>query len=479
MIDIRFIRENPQVVRASLSKRHDTVALQSLDRLLELDTEYRKIMRTVEALRAERKKASKLIGELEKDHIIASITNILSDCEDPGHIPVVQITQKIDDFLDKCNIKEPLKWERDQTIRRIDDYIEKEIRKNRVRRAGEEIKSLEQQASKLSEELTEMLLWIPNLTQDSVPLGDDESDNQVIRTWGEPPEFDFEPRPHWDLGEALDIIDFARGVRLSGTRFYILKGKGARLQRALIDFMLDLHVQEHGYIETYPPFMVRQECAVGSGNLPKFSDHLYHDAEEDFWFIPTAEVPLTNLYRDEIIEAGVLPLYHVSHTACFRREKMSAGKDVRGIKRGHQFDKVELYKFVEPETSSDELEKMLDNAETVARKLLLPYRIVELCTGDIGFASSKSYDIEVWAAGCGEWLEVSSCSNCLDFQARRTNVRYRPAKGAKPQFVHTLNGSGLALPRVMIAILENYQQADGSIVVPEALRPYMNLNIIK
>ena len=300
----------------------------------------------------------------------------------------------------------------------------------------------------------------------------------VTRHWGEQPTFDFDPKPHWELGESLGIIDFERGVKLSGTRFYILKGLGAQLQRALIDFMLDLHVKEHGYLETYPPFMVREECAIGSGNLPKFVDHLYHDAEEDFWFVPTAEVPLTNLYRDEIIEPGNLPLYHVSHTACFRREKMSAGKDVRGIKRGHQFDKVELYKFVEPETSNDELAKMMDDAESVARKLNLPYRIPELCTGDIGFASSKSYDIEVWAAGCGEWLEVSSCSNCLDFQARRANVRYRPEASAKPQFAHTLNGSGLALPRVVIAVLENYQQADGTIIVPEVLQPYMGTDII-
>ena len=248
---------------------------------------------------------------------------------------------------------------------------------------------------------------------------------------------------------------------------------GASLQRALITLMLDLHIREHGYTEIYPPYMVRRECMVGSGNLPKFGDNLYHDEEDDFWFIPTAEVPLTNLYRDEILEPGSLPLHYVAYTACFRREKIASGKDTRGIKRGHQFDKVELYKFVEPSTSDDELERLVNDAEDVCRKLGIPYRVVQLCTAELGFAATKAYDIEMWAPGCGEWLEVSSCSNCGDFQARRANIRYRPQPTARPQFVHTLNGSGLALPRVLIAVLENYQQADGSIIIPEALRPYM------
>ncbi len=476
MIDIRLIRQNPDVVRESLSKRHDDT---SLDDIIGMDDEHRKLLRGIEALRGERKNVSKLIGKLEKDPILTTLTSILSDCEDPARLPRVQITHEIDTFLEQCNNKEPLKQERNQMIAKIDEYIEKEIRKERARRIGDEIKLLEEQSSEVSDRLTTMLLWLPNLVQDSVPAGEDESGNIVTRHWGEPPAFDFKPKAHWELGESLNIIDFERGVKLSGSRFYVLKGLGARLQRALIDFMLDLHVHEHGFTETYPPFMVRQECAIGSGNLPKFADHLYHDAEEDFWFVPTAEVPLTNLYRDEIIEPGTLPLYHVSHTACFRREKMSAGKDVRGIKRGHQFDKVELYKFVEPENSNDELANMMDSAEAVAQKLGLPYRILELCTGDIGFASSKSYDIEIWAAGCNEWLEVSSCSNCIDFQARRANVRYRPEPGAKPKFVHTLNGSGLALPRVLIAVLENYQQSDGTVIVPEVLRSYMGTDIIK
>jgi seryl-tRNA synthetase len=418
MIAIQFIRQNTDVVREALAKRNDDT---SLDEVLRLDAESRKTIQEIEALRERRNKVSKELSRMK---------------EKPA--------QMIAD----------------------------------MRQVGEQIKTLEQEAAKISELLTDRLLRIPNVPQESVPVGKDERDNVVARTWGTPRKFDFTPRPHWELGEALGIIDFERGAKLSGTRFYVLKGLGARLQRSLIGFMLDLHVKEHRYLETYPPFMVKGECLVGSGNLPKFADNLYHDAEEDFWFVPTAEVPLTNLYRDEIIESGTLPLYHVSHTACFRREKMSAGKDVRGIKRGHQFDKVELYKFVEPATSNDELEKMVHDAEMVAQRLGLPYRIIELCTADIGFASSKSYDIEVWAPGCGEWLEVSSCSNCIDFQARRANIRYRPEPGAKPQFVHTLNGSGLALPRVLIAVLENYQQPDGSIAVPETLRTYMGVDVI-
>ena len=341
------------------------------------------------------------------------------------------------------------------------------------------IKGLEEEVKNLDNQLQELLLQVPNIPHLSVPSGKDESDNIVVRSWGEPKSFGFQPAPHWKLGESLGIIDFDRGVKLSGSRFYVLKGLGARLQRALISFMLDLHTREHGYQEVYPPFMVKRECMVGSGNLPKFADNLYHDEEDDFWFVPTAEVPITNLHRDEIISPGILPIYYVANTACFRRESMSAGKDTRGIKRGHQFDKVELYKFTEPSTSLEELEKLTNDAEQVCQKLGLAYRVLQLCTADLGFASIKSYDIELWAPGGEEWLEVSSCSNCGDFQARRTNVRYRPSPGAKPQYAHTLNGSGLALPRVMIAIMENYQQADGSIIVPDVLQPYVGQKIIK
>jgi len=347
------------------------------------------------------------------------------------------------------------------------------------RKLRERIKALEEEVRSLDKQLEDLLLQVPNLPDPSVPKGKDEGDSPVVRAWGEPKSFDFKPAPHWKLGEALGIIDFERGVKLSGTRFYVLKGLGARLQRAIISFMLDLHTAEHGYQEVYPPFMVKRECMVGSGNLPKFADNLYHDEDDDLWFVPTAEVPLTNLYRDEILPPGTLPLYYVAYTACFRREKMSAGKDTRGIKRGHQFDKVELYKFTEPAASDEALEKLLNDAEIVCQKLGLPYRVKQLCSGELGFASQKSYDIEMWAPGCEEWLEVSSCSNCGDFQARRANIRYRPSPEEKPQFVHTLNGSGLALPRVLIAILENYQQADGSILIPEVLQPYVGEKVIR
>jgi seryl-tRNA synthetase len=322
------------------------------------------------------------------------------------------------------------------------------------------------------------------MPHESVPVGPDESHNVVIRQEGDPKTaaegFGFEPLPHWDLGPVLGIIDFERGGKLSGSRFYLLRGAGARLQRALIQWMLNYHVDQHGYTEIYPPYMVRREMMVGAAQLPKFEENIYHDAEADYWFIGTAEIPLTNLHRDEILSAEQLPLNYVAYTACFRREKMSAGRDVRGIKRGHQFDKVEMYKLVPPETSYDELEKLLSDAEAICRELGIPYRVIEMCTGDLGFQAAKKYDLELWAPGCGEWLEVSSCSNCTDFQARRANIRFRREPGAKPEFVHTLNGSGLALPRVMIAIIENYQQSDGTIVVPEVLRPYMGgLEVIK
>ena len=419
MLSLQLIRENPDLVRDALEKRHDSAPIEEI---LSLDKQRRNLLAEVEALRARRNEVSKEIG--------------------------------------KTGEKPP-------------QLIEE------MRHIGDQIKTLDEQVKSTEEQLNDLLLRVPNIPHPSVPEGKDESENRIVRSWGEAREFDFKPRPHWELGEKLGIIDFGRGVKLSGTRFYVLKGLGAHLQRALISFMLDLHIQEHGYTEMYLPFMVKQECMVGSGNLPKFADNLYHDEEDDLWFVPTAEVPLTNLHRDELLPPGTLPLYYAAYTACFRREKMSAGKDTRGIKRGHQFDKVELYKFGAPDSSYEELEKMVNDAEEVCRRLGIPYRVLELCTGDLGFASTKSYDIEMWAPGCGEWLEVSSCSNCGDFQARRTNVRFRPEQGARPQFVHTLNGSGLALPRVLIAVMENYQQPDGSIAIPQALHPYTRFEVIK
>ena len=415
MIDLAYIREHPDEVKEAMRALNSEAPI---DEILALDTRRREVLRDVEALRAERNRVSKEIPRLkdkgEKQRLIAE-----------------------------------------------------------MREVGERIKALEDELGPIEEQLNAALLQVPNLPDPSVPVGPDESHNVVVEQVGELPTFDFEPLPHWELGPRLDILDFDRGVKISGTRFYLLKGLGAKLQRALIAWMLDVHTQEHGYSEIYPPFVVRGECLVGTGNLPKFGDNLYRDIEEDLWLVPTAEVPVTNIYRDEILAEESLPIYHTAYTPCFRREKMSAGRDTRGIKRGHQFDKVEMVKFVKPETSMDELMSLIDNAADICRRLGLPYRIVQMCTGDLSFVAAKKYDVEMWAAGCQEWLEVSSCSNFHDFQARRMDMRYRPAEGEKPRFVHTLNGSGLALPRVMIAVIENYQQKDGSVVIPEVLRPYM------
>jgi len=370
-----------------------------------------------------------------------------------------------------------------QTLQAEQNRLSKEIGRAAPGEAREKAKAestaLKERIERLAGDLTaaearldELMLELPNLPHPSVPVGKDESENRVTREEGTRRTYDFTLKPHWDLGTALGIIDFERGVKISGSRFYVLKSWGARLQRALITMMLDLHTQKHGYVEIYPPYMVRRECLVGTGNLPKFGENLYRDAEEDFWFIPTAEVPVTNLYREEIVDGELLPIRHVAFTACFRREQMAAGRDTRGIKRGHQFDKVELVKFVRPETSMDELTSLLSDAEDVLKVLELPYRVVQMCTGDLSFSAMAKFDLELWAPGCNEWLEVSSCSNFGDFQARRARIRFRDGKD-KPRFPHTLNGSGLALPRTLIGILETYQRADGRIDVPVALRPYL------
>ncbi|MFN3974226.1 MAG: serine--tRNA ligase [Dehalococcoidia bacterium] len=338
---------------------------------------------------------------------------------------------------------------------------------------SQRIEALDGQARTLEAQIERLLLTIPNIPRPDVPIGADASGNRVVRTWGEPKALSFTPRPHWEVGEHLGILDTERGAKLAGSRFFVMKGAGARLQRALISWFLDVHTREHGYTEFYLPYLVRSEVLVGAGVLPKFGDNLYRDVEEDLWLIPTAEVPLTNLFRDEILPPNSLPLYFVAHTPCFRREKAAAGRDVRGIKRVHQFEKVELYKFCEPSASDLELERLVADVEDLLQRLGLAYRVVLLCTADMGFQAAKTYDLEVWAPGAGEWLEVSSCSTCTDFQARRANIRYRPAEGGRPEYVHTLNGSGLALPRTIAAILENYQQEDGSVEVPLVLRPYM------
>ncbi|MBN1583246.1 MAG: serine--tRNA ligase [Anaerolineae bacterium] len=428
MLDIRLIRENPEWVKSEIAKLNGEAPI---DQIVELDERRRALLSEVEDLKAERNRVSKSIGLLR------------------GKLKKAQ-------GAEKAQLE-----------------AEFEAVRKRMGEVGDRIKDLDGEVRGIDEALNEAVLLVPNLPDPSVPVGPDETHNVVVRQEGDLPEFDFEPLPHWDLGPMLGILDFERGVKISGTRFYVLKGAGARLQRALIAWMLDLHTNEHGYEEVYPPFVVQAKCLVGTGQLPKFGDNVYHDVEDDFWLVPTAEVPVTNLYRDEIIEPGVLPVYHVAYTPCWRREKFSAGRDVRGIKRGHQFDKVEMVKIVDPETSMDELATLIDNAEDVCRRLNIPYRVVQMCTGDLSFTAAAKYDVEMWAPGCGEWLEVSSCSNFKDFQARRAAIRYRKEQGNKVQFAHTLNGSGLALPRTMIAVLENYQQADGSVVVPEVLRPYM------
>jgi seryl-tRNA synthetase len=422
VLDLALIREKPDWVKAEIVKLN---AEAPIDRIVELDQQRRSLLQEVEALRQQRNAVSKEIG-------------------------------------------------------RMKDQAQRQVKIAEMRQVGDRIGELDEQLRQVEADLNEAMLWVPNLPHASVPVGPDDSHNLVVRQEGEPREFDFEPLAHWDLGPMLGIIDFERGVKLSGSRFYLLRGLGARLQRALITWMLDLHINQHGYTEIYPPYMVKREVLVGAAQLPKFADNIYHDAEEDFWWVGTAEIPLTNVHRDEILDGDDLPLKYVAYSACFRREKMSAGRDVRGIKRGHQFDKVEMYKFTTPETSYEELEGLVRDAEDVCRALEIPHRVVQMCTGDLGFQATKKYDLEMWAPGCGEWLEVSSCSNCESFQARRANIRLRREAGVKPEFVHTLNGSGLALPRLMIAILENYQQADGSVIVPKALRPYMGgIEVIK
>ena len=422
MLSIDLIRREPASVRQALEARGEA---DPLAELLQLDTQWRQASTQGDELRARRNRVSRQLGQARSS----------------GQEPSPEIIQE-------------------------------------MRQVGEKIDRLEKETQDLEQRINTILLGLPNLPLPDVPTGEGEEDNVEVRRWGEPRTFDFTPLAHWDLGEQLGIIDFQRGVKLSGSRFYTMFGAGAKLERALISWMLDLHTLEHGYTEVMLPLLVKRESMEGSGNLPKFSENLFHDEEDDLWLIPTAEVPITNLHREEILAPGTLPRNYVANTPCFRREKAAAGRDTRGIKRVHQFDKVEMYKLVAPETSGDELQQLVADAEVVCQLLGLPYRVLQLCTGDLGFPSAKTYDIEAWAAGCQEWLEVSSCSNCTDFQARRTGIRYRPDQESRPQLVHTLNGSGLALPRVVISILENYQQADGSVVIPEVLRPYTGFDVI-
>ncbi|HUN24263.1 MAG TPA: serine--tRNA ligase [Anaerolineales bacterium] len=414
MLDINFIRENPQTLKIALALRGSAI---DIDALLALDERRRRELVQEEDLRAVRNRVSKEIGLMK-------------------------------------------------------DKAAREAKIAEMRVLGEQLDGLTEQVRQTSAELQARLLEIPNIPDPSTPKGADDSENVTVKQVGELRVFDFEPKAHWDFAPALGILNFERGVKLSGSRFYVLSGDGSRLQRALIAFMLDLR-RRQGYTEQYLPYMVRMVNFEGAGQLPKFADNIYRDHEEDYGWVTTAEVPLTNLHRDEILTEEQLPLLYTAHTPCFRREKVAAGKDVRGIKRGHQFDKVEMYIYCKPEESADFLKKMTADAEETCTLLGIPYRVRQLCSGDLGFGSQITYDIELWAPGQQEWLEVSSCSNVGDFQARRANLRYRKAENGKVQYVHTLNGSGLGLPRTLIAVMENYQQADGSIVIPEVLRPYM------
>jgi seryl-tRNA synthetase len=420
MLSLQFIRENTDRVKRDMLLRNASVPI---DRILSLDEDRRALLQQVESLRAKRNTVSKAIGQ-------------------------------------------------------SNDAQEREVRIAEMRLVGDEIERLDGKLRTIEEELNGLLLEVPNILHPDVPKGPDETSNVVIETVGELPHFSFDPRPHWELGEILGGIDFERGVKMSGSRFFVLRGAVARLHRALIQFFLNEH-SNAGFTECYLPDMLNETSLYASGQLPKFRENLYRDAEEDYYFSPTAEVPFVNLYRDEIIPASELPIRLVAHTPCFRREKMSAGRDVRGIKRLHQFEKVEMFVYCQPEESDAEFERLVARARVLPELLGIPHRVVALCTGDVGFNATRTYDIEVWAPGQGEWLEVSSVSNCLDFQANRANIRYRPGGDQPNRRPHMLNASGLALPRSLIAVLENYQREDGSIEIPEVLQPYMGVDVIR
>jgi len=422
MLDLKFIRNNVEKVKRAIELKNDHA---DVDKLIELDAEKRKSLIEVEDLKRQRNTVSEEIGKMKKQKQDAS------------------------------------------------EVIAK------MRNVSDKIKELDEQIRELDAQIYEIHIRIPNIPHPTVPVGKDESANVEVKKWGELPEMDFQPLPHWEVGEKLGILDLAGGSKVSGSFFINYVGLGARLQRALIAFMLDLHIKKHGYTEVYPPFIVNRESMFGTGQLPKMEEDMYHAVMDDLFLIPTAEVPVTNLLRDQVLKGENLPVYYTAYTPCFRREAGTHGKDTRGLIRVHQFDKVEMVKFVDPEKSYDELETLLGNAEDVLQLLELPYRVLTLASGDLSFAAAKCYDIEVWAAGLGKWLEVSSCSNFEDFQARRANIRFKQDPSSKPEFVHTLNGSGLALPRTVIAILENYQTDEGTIIVPQVLREYMGTDVIK
>ncbi len=417
MLEIKFVRQNLSEVQQMLSRRGDTA---DLDTFRDCDEKRREILFEIEDLRHCRNTVSEQIAKKKKSG-------------DDAETLVLE-----------------------------------------MREVSARVKQLEKTLSGHEETVSEILMGIPNIPHSSVPVGKDESDNPVLKQVGEPPKFEFEPKPHWDLGESIGILDFERAAKITGARFPLYLGAGARLERALISFMLDIHTTEHGYKEILPPFMVNRKSMTGTGQLPKFAEDLFKLEDWDYFLIPTAEVPVTNIHQGEILDEDMLPIYYTAYTPCFRSEAGSYGKDTRGLIRQHQFNKVELVKFANPETSYDELETLLDNAETILRRLEIPYQVITLCTGDLGFSAAKTYDIEVWMPAQGVYREISSCSNFEDFQARRANIRFKKKGKKGTSLIHTLNGSGLAVGRTFAAILENYQQADGSVIIPEALRPYMN-----
>lgn len=417
MLDIKFIRSNPETVKESLIRRNGQTDL--VDEFLKVDEERRKKLVVTEQLKGKRNTVSEEVGKMKKAG---------QDCEDL--------------------------------------VLE-------MREVSQQIKNHDEEIRQIEEQLQAIVLSIPNVPHETVPIGADESDNREERRWGEPRKFAFPVKAHWDLSEKLNILDFERAAKVTGARFTFYRGLGARLERALISFMLDLHTQEHGYVELLPPYIVNRDSMIGTGQLPKFAEDMFHLENSEYYLIPTAEVPVTNYYRDEILAEEELPLYYTAYSACFRAEAGSAGRDTRGLIRQHQFNKVELVKFTHPSNSYEELEKLTNNAEKVLQLLELPYRVVSLSTGDLGFSAAKTYDLEVWLPSFETYREISSCSNFEDYQARRANIRYRPKEKGKPEFVHTLNGSGLAIGRTTAAILENYQEEDGSITIPQVLRPYL------
>ena len=419
MLDIKLIRERPDYVREAMRRRGESAPI---DEVLELDARRRALVTEVEQLRSRRNEASEQVARLKREG-----------------------------------------GSEEEASRLIEE----------MRIVGDKIKALEDEVRDVDARLRDLLLSIPNIPHESVPYGESEADNVEVRRWGTPREFSFEPKPHWEIGAKLGILDFERAAKIAGSRFVVYKGLGARLERALINFMIDVHVNEHGYTEIWPPYLVNAASMIGTGQLPKFAEDMFHCEDEDLYLIPTAEVPVTNLYRGEILSEDQLPIYHVAYSACFRAEAGAHGRDTRGLIRLHQFNKVELVKFVTPETSYDELEKLVNNAETVLQRLELPYRIMQMCTADVGFAAAKKYDPEVWMPSYDGYVEISSCSNFEDFQARRANIRYRPKGGGRPRFVHTLNGSGLAVGRTLAALLENHWHEEGYVHIPEALRPYL------